>query len=147
MMHVERIPVELTRELRHKVLWPHIEHTVDCRIATEESTPGVFHLATFDGTAIVSVGTFFPMQTEKLNQAQQYRLRAMATLPEYEGKGCGRMLLHYAFNELRQQGVEVLWCDARIKAIGFYQNLGFELIDEIYEVPKIGPHKFMWKLL
>lgn len=146
-MLVQKIPVALTRELRHLVLWPHIERRIDCAIPEEETKEGVFHLAVIDHGNIASIGTFFPMQTPKLNIQKQYRLRAMATHPDYSGKGCGRMLLTHAEQVLREMEVEVLWCDARLGAIGFYESLGFSSIDEVYEVPKIGPHKFMWKLL
>jgi GNAT superfamily N-acetyltransferase len=146
-MHVQKIPVALTRELRHLVLWPHIERRIDCAIPTEETTPGVFHLGVIDNGNIASIGTFFPMSSTKLDIRKQYRLRAMATHPDYAGKGCGRLLITYSIQLLREEGVEVLWCDARLGAVGFYEALGFSSLDEIYDVPKIGPHKFMWKLL
>jgi len=38
----------------------------------------------------------------------------------------------------------VLWCDARLKAVPFYASLGFQSLPEVYDVPNIGPHQFMW---
>jgi hypothetical protein len=39
----------------------------------------------------------------------------------------------------------VLWCDARLVAVPFYEQLGFKKFEDVYEVPLIGPHHFMWK--
>ena len=40
--------------------------------------------------------------------------------------------------------IELLWCDARLEATGFYERLGFKMKGEIYNVPNIGPHKLMY---
>jgi ribosomal protein S18 acetylase RimI-like enzyme len=71
----------------------------------------------------------------------------MATDPDYRGQNAGRILIEKSFDILKEKGVEVLWCDARKIAVGFYQSLGFSMLPEEYEVPKIGPHYFMWKEL
>jgi hypothetical protein len=47
--------------------------------------------------------------------------------------------------ELGLRGVVVLWCDARLVAVPFYEQLGFKKFDDVYEVPLIGPHHFMWR--
>jgi hypothetical protein len=37
-----------------------------------------------------------------------------------------------------------LWCDARKVALGFYEKIGFQRIDEWYDIPPIGLHQFMY---
>ena len=37
----------------------------------------------------------------------------------------------------------VLWCDAREVAFGFYERLGFGFMNEMYELPDVGPHRTM----
>ena len=41
-------------------------------------------------------------------------------------------------------GCDILWCDARKVALGFYRKMNFEEIDEWYEVRNIGLHKTMY---
>lgn len=142
-MEVRVIPAIQTRRLRHLVLWPHIRGEEDCVIDIDEREDAI-HLGTFDGETLASIGSLFSMDSPKINFENQYRLRAMATHPDYRGTGCGKLLVEKAIAILREKEVDVLWCDARIGAVGFYQSLGFNVIDEVYEVPKIGPHKFMW---
>jgi GNAT superfamily N-acetyltransferase len=140
------IKAEETKPLRHQVLWPHKATIEECFIDID-IRPDAIHLGTWHNGRLVSIGSLFEMKSPKLEIDKQYRLRAMATHPDYQGKNAGKVLLEKAFEILREKEIEVLWCDAREKAIGFYTALGFHLLDEIYEVPCIGPHKFMWKVL
>jgi ribosomal protein S18 acetylase RimI-like enzyme len=84
------------------------------------------------------------MHSDKIPFDKQYRLRAMATHPDFHGRGLAKALILHSVEILKEKQQEVLWCDARLNAVGFYKRLGFRQIDEVYEVPKIGPHKFMW---
>lgn len=45
------------------------------------------------------------------------------------------------------RGGGLLWCNARLTAVGFYQRGGFETLGEPWEEPLIGPHVAMWKLV
>lgn len=140
------IAPELTRPLRHKVLWPHIEKVEDCIIDIDHRSDAI-HLGVFDDEKIISIGSLFQMDSPRIAIEKQYRLRAMATDPDYRGQNAGRILIEKSFDILKEKGVEVLWCDARKIAVGFYQSLGFSMLPEEYDVPKIGPHYFMWKEL
>jgi predicted GNAT family N-acyltransferase len=143
---VKIISPDLTRPLRHKVLWPHIKRTEDCVIDIDQRSDAI-HLGVYDGEKIISIGSLFQMDSAKIEFEKQYRLRAMATDPDYRGQNAGRVLIEKSFELLKEKGVEVLWCDARKIAVGFYKSLGFSMLPEEYEVPKIGPHYFMWKVL
>lgn len=140
---VECISTEQTKAIRHQVLWPHKTSLDVCVLETDDLTDA-FHVGTWDRGKVISTGSFFPQQHQEFSQQHQYRLRAMATYPNYQGLGAGRRLIEFALKKLRERNVELLWCDARLVAEGFYKNLGFRVKDEIYEVPLIGPHKLMW---
>lgn len=143
-MEVKRITPEQTRPLRHLVLWSHIEKEDDCVIDIDHRDDA-FHLGVFVDGELRCIGSFFAMFSPKISFEKQYRLRAMATHPEFHGKGLARELILHALEILKEKEQDVLWCDARINAVGFYERLGFSQLDEVYDVPKIGPHKFMWK--
>jgi ribosomal protein S18 acetylase RimI-like enzyme len=53
-------------------------------------------------------------------------------------------LVEQALSIVESSGYDVLWCDAREVALGFYEQLGFERIDEWYDIPNIGKHQFMY---
>ncbi len=71
----------------------------------------------------------------------------MATDPEIRGYGVGAKIVKQAEKELKQMGIKLLWCDARLIATGFYERLNFKIKGQVYQVPKIGPHKLMYKAL
>lgn len=145
-MDVRTIDSTQTHDLRWRVLWPHKSSVHDCFIDIDNE-PDAFHLAVFDDDRIVAVGSFFKAETPKLKGEKLYRLRAMASDPEYRGKGCGKMLLESAFEILKARDCSALWCDARVVAFGFYRSLGFHFLEETYMIPIIGEHYFMWKPL
>jgi ribosomal protein S18 acetylase RimI-like enzyme len=36
-----------------------------------------------------------------------------------------------------------LWCQARERAVSFYERAGFQVVGEPFDVPKIGEHRGM----
>lgn len=145
-IEVRKISPEETRNLRHQVLWPHINRMEDCVIDIDHREDA-FHLGSFIDGDLVAIGSFFQMDSSKISLHPQYRLRAMASHPQFRGSGAGKQLVLFGIEILRNRGVAVLWCDARLKATGFYASLGFQKQEEIYDVPSIGPHQFMWFML
>lgn len=146
MMHVERISPEDTHALRHLVLWPHLESPDVCVIDIDHRSDAM-HFGVRVHHEIVAIGSFFHMTSPKIEATLPYRLRAMAVHPAHRGKDYGQALIREACQQLRQLDVDILWCDARLKAVPFYQRLGFHMLPEVYDVPRIGPHQFMWKNL
>lgn len=139
----KRISAEETRYIRHQVLWSHIENTEDCVIDIDHRDDAI-HLGAFENGELLAVCSLFRMKTSKLNYEQQYRLRAMGSLEKARGKGAGKAIIQEALQQTKERGVDVLWCDAREVALGFYEKLGFQRIDEWYEVPKVGRHQLMY---
>ncbi|MDQ8005594.1 MAG: GNAT family N-acetyltransferase [Pedobacter sp.] len=66
------------------------------------------------------------------------QFRKMAVLPNDQGNGFGLQLLQYLVDYCQSQGIEKLWCNARVSAIGFYQKLGFATASEPYERNQIS---------
>ena len=156
ILHPEEI-----QQLRNEVLWPH-KTFENCILETDRLST-TFHFGVqIDGLAVATV-TFQKENTDKLKQdsskgsskdvsqdalqEKQYRLRAMAVREGYRGQGFGDAIVEAGLNHLFGLGVEVVWCDARVAALNFYRRLQFEELEEEYEIPIIGLHRFMWKVL
>jgi GNAT superfamily N-acetyltransferase len=146
MITVERISPEATYSLRHLVLWPHLAAPEDCTIDIDRRDDAL-HFGVRVGNEIVAIGSFFEMVSPKIEAHYPYRLRAMAVHPAFRGQDLGQQLIQSACKELQALGVDLLWCDARLRAVPFYSRLGFDALPEIYDVPRIGPHQFMWKTI
>ena len=133
-----------TYPLRLKVLWPHKNSLNECGIDVDDLA-GTFHVGAFKNDELVSIGTFLVQNNEKFKEKTQYRLRAMATSPKVRGENFGKKVIDFALDELKNRKVELLWCDAREVALGFYEKMGFTIVGDFYNVPLIGPHKLMYK--
>jgi predicted N-acetyltransferase YhbS len=136
---------EEIQQLRNEVLWPH-KTFENCILETDRLST-TFHFGIQEDGLTVATVTLQQEKTDKLQQEKQYRLRAMAVREGYRGQGFGEAIVEAGLNHLRELGVEVVWCDARVAALNFYRRLQFEELEEEYDIPIIGLHRFMWKVL
>ena len=136
---------EEIQQLRNEVLWPH-KTFENCILETDRLST-TFHFGIQEDGLTVATVTLQQEKTDKLQQEKQYRLRAMAVREGYRGQGFGEAIVESGLSHLRELGVEVVWCDARVAALNFYRRLQFEELEEEYDIPIIGLHRFMWKVL
>lgn len=106
-----------------------------------------FHLAISIQSKVQCIATFYPESMEGVYSRKAYRLRGMATHPDFRRKGLGKFLMQSAFTHLLEKKADLLWCKARLVAIPFYKSLGFQIIGEQYEIEGIGLHYTMYKSL
>ena len=114
-------------------------------VARLDDPPGTFHLAarTDDGQ-LVGVVRFSPAACPWRPGARApWQLRGMATDPAVRGTGSGRALVAEGLARVEAQGGDLVWCDARVTAVGFYQRMGFTVVTEEFDKPEGGPHRGM----
>lgn len=140
-MRIKFIKAQDTWPLRHRVLRPH-QAIEDCDYPNDRN-PESFHLGVFIGEHLIGIGSFYAEKHEALKGWKQYRLRGMATHPEFQGQGAGGKLLRFAFEHLHAQKADLLWCNARENALRFYQDLGFTVLGEPFTIAGIGEHYVM----
>jgi GNAT superfamily N-acetyltransferase len=140
-LHVEVVGAADTYDLRRRVLRG---GRPDAEVAfPEDGRPGAFHLAvrSEEGGHIVAVATFSPEPAPSRPGRRAVHLRGMVVAQRWQYHGVGRLLLEAAIARLRQDGVEVLWANARDSALGFYQRFGMEVVGEGFLLPETGiPH-------
>lgn len=142
---VLQLQPEEIQQLRNEVLWPH-KTFENCILETDRHST-TFHFGVQKDGLTVATVTFQKEQSQRLQQEKQYRLRAMAVREGYRGLGYGDAIVEAGLVHLNELGVEVVWCDARVAALNFYRRLHFNELEEEYEIPIIGMHRFMWKVL
>ena len=137
---IKEVPAELVIPLRHKILRPH--QPVEACHYDFDNDEKCFHLAAItDKEEVIGVATFFPEDFKNFQNA--FRLRGMASDDSARGLGVGSALIEAAVQSLKQRNSDVLWCNAREVAFGFYQKLGFAFESEMFDIEGIGPHKVM----
>lgn len=143
MIKIKNISAQETYEIRLSVL----RNNNDLPYKFEGDEDGsTFHLGAFYEKKLVGIATFMKSNPEAFD-VEQYQLRGMATLPEVRGMGAGKKLINKAIEILEERRITVLWCNARKEAVGFYENLGFKIMGEEFEVPKVGAHFKMYYLV
>ena len=112
-MQISSISVEQALPIRHQILWPN--KTMDeCRVEDDDTG---YHFGVFIEQNLVCVASVFI-------DGKTARLRKFATLEMYQGKGIGSAVLQHVMLFLKQNLVELFWCDARENAMSLYEKFG-----------------------
>jgi predicted N-acetyltransferase YhbS len=102
--------------------------------------PHTRHVAAFAGGTVVGCASVFPSRYG--DEPNAWQLRGMAVSGDLQGAGIGAKVLLGAIDVVRDAGAPLLWANARVTALGFYERLGFEVVGEEYlHGPLQLPHK------
>jgi len=124
---VQRVTIDQVVHLRRRVLRQD-DLTAEVVVA-DDWVDGCFHLALASTDEVVACVSAFPSRCPDLHDRLAWQFRFMAVDEPYQGRGLGRRLLEGLLDELRALGVEVAWANARDTAQGFYESLGFTVVE------------------
>jgi predicted GNAT family N-acyltransferase len=133
---VAEVPAEVTYALRAAVLRP---DGGEVTWAGDED-PATFHLGAHSGGRLVGVVRFSPAPCPWRAATSPWQLRGMATDPGVRGAGVGRAMLTDGLARVAARGGDLVWCDARVPAAGFYARMGFTVVTGEFDKPGVGPH-------
>ena len=106
-----------------------------------------FHFGAFLKNKIIGCVSLMPKPHPLIEDKNTYQLRGMAVLPNFRGQKIGEKLLYKAEEYLKSIKVKTLWCNVRLKAIGFYGKNNFQIISDEFQIPEVGSHVLMLKEL
>ncbi len=109
----------------------------------EESEESL-HLCAMIDDEVVGCASWLPEAATFKEAQKTYRLRGMATDPNFRGQGIGKRLIEESLRILKGKGVDLVWCNAREVAFPFYEKMNFKYHGTLFELPQIGPHKIMY---
>jgi GNAT superfamily N-acetyltransferase len=144
-MKIKLITAAETLSLRQRVLregYP----IAECRFQGDEATT-TFHVGNFAGDELVCIASVMQQNESRFglfNDQVSFQLRGMASEEAVRGQGFGTAVLDACVKECWARGGNVLWCNARIAATGFYQKQGFTLHPEKFNLPGVGWHQVMY---
>ena len=143
MISISEIKAEDTYKIRKAILRQGM--TLSHKMDGDHKLDSI-HLGLFDSDVLVCIASFMKSSRDDFKGAQ-YQLRGMGTSKAFQGKGYGTLLMKKAEKLLTSKGVEVIWCNARVKALDFYRKIGYETRGDVFDVPQVGPHFVMFKKL
>jgi len=140
---LRRAALEEILALRHAVLRPGLP--LDAARFDRDLDPATRHFAALvDGTV---VGCVSAMRRSR-DGADAWQVRGMATRRDLAGRGIGRALLAFATDVLRAEGgPRLLWCNARVTALRFWEHAGWRVVSGVFDIPGVGPHRVLERSL
>ena len=138
-VRIERVAASETISLRQRVLRPH--QTVDQLRWPGDDDQHTAHFAAIEQGEIIGTGS---VQREPPSWAPEatgaWRLRGMATAEDHRNRGVGRAILAAVIQYVRERRGGLLWCNARVPTVAFYERGGFTTRGDPWNDPEIGPH-------
>jgi GNAT superfamily N-acetyltransferase len=143
---IRRVKASETFPLRQRVLRPH--QTVDEMSLPGDDDADTGHFAAVeDGEVVGTASVRRETAPWAPDLAPAWRLRGMATAEGRRSQGVGAALVAAVVEHVRGHGGGLLWCNARMPAVSFYQRAGFVIRGESWVDPIIGPHIAMEKMV
>jgi predicted GNAT family N-acyltransferase len=139
VIEIRRVSAEDVRPLRLRVLRVGVPSP---NVAFEgDDAEDTFHAAAFDDGSIVAVASVMRSPSPDDPTAEgAWRVRGMATEPAVRNRGLGGALLERCLEHAERNGGGLVWCNARVRAVPFYERHGFAPRGDVFDVPDIGPH-------
>lgn len=137
------VDANTVRPMRRAVLRPY-----EAEEAVHYATDAVAeHLAAYEADGhLVGVATVFAEEHPETGEPG-WRLRGMGVAADARGTGCGGWLLAAVVDHVARSGGHLLWCNARVSALGFYQRYGFTVESDVFFVVGGGEHRRMRRVV
>lgn len=122
-IHIRPVSLEEVVPIRMNELDPprSRDHSITPGDLAEESV----HLAAILNNNIVGVGSIVPERMPLLPNHAAVRLRGLAVLRGYRGRGIGRMLLSAQVASAENATCSIAWFYSRLRLSSFYSQGGF----------------------
>lgn len=119
---IKEINHESTWKLRNEVLYPDGKLN---EMGMNEDIKGT-HFGVFEGDILMAIISLF-------FDGSSCQFRKFAVDASMQGKGVGRLLLAHITEYAISKGATILWCNARVSAIGFYTKAGFKHTGKFFD--------------
>lgn len=103
------------------------------------------HFGLFIDKNITGVLSVFKNNNVIFSSENQFQIRGMAILKDFQRKGFGDELIKHAEVYIKSQFGKLIWFNARESAVPFYEKLGYIKIGEPFFIADIGIHYNMKK--
>lgn len=145
MKLIQKITAKQTYTVRHLVLRQGKPIESCCFEGDDLET--TTHFGMIVDKNIVGIVSIFQNKSDIFVAENQYQIRGMAVLNDFQQKGFGRELVLYCENYILTINGNLIWLNARENAVKFYQKLGYTTHGNSFIIDGIGSHYVMYKML
>ena len=103
------------------------------------------HFGLFENEKIIGVVSVYKTNSLLFTDEIQFQIRGMAVLENFQNKGNGEQLLKTAEKYCWEEKANLIWFNAREKAVSFYTKSGFKIVGNSFDIPDVGIHFVMYK--
>lgn len=145
-MHlIQKITSSETYLVRHPVLRKGKPIT-SCQF-NDDDLETTLHFGLYLNQELTGVLSLYEKSNTVFPEKNQCQIRGMAILENRRKKGFGEALIIHCEKHCISKNVNLIWFNARIQAVGFYEKLGYAKKGNPFEIENIGEHVLMFKKL
>ncbi|MFY7896528.1 MAG: GNAT family N-acetyltransferase, partial [Phycisphaerales bacterium] len=124
------------------VIWPRDDDAATTHYGAKDATGRILAIGTIYAQSLPDNATDRTF-AQGIAAAHQFQFRGMASDAAVRGSGAGRAVLNALIAHAQQQHPALLWCNARVAAIGFYEKADMRIVSERFDITGVGPHHVM----
>ena len=110
--------------------------------------PATYHFAAIGSEGQAQTIGCLTLLSSNWGDGPAYQLRGMAVAEGFRSRGIGGELLKLAEQTVRTETpLRLLWCNARVPAVRFYERNGWRVVSEGFDIAGVGPHRKMIRVL
>ena len=114
---------------------------------TNDTKKSTLHIGAYLKDELIGVVSVYKENNEQFKNQNQFQVRGMAVLEQYQKKGVGKKLINRILSDYKTDKKKTILLNAREEAIQFYKKIGFTEIKTIFVNETNIPHKVMFKEL
>ena len=103
------------------------------------------HFGFYLDRKLVGIISLFRNNSSSFSEKNQCQIRGMAVLEYHRKKDFGKALIIHSEKECKDDEVDLIWFNARMEAIGFYEKMGYRKKGIPFDIPDVGEHIVMFK--
>ena len=143
MKKIQIIESHTTFAVRHLVLRSG-KPQESCRFEGDDFTTTT-HFGLFFNEKLIGVSSVFKNKNSLFHVENQFQIRGMAVLQEFQKKNFGKELMNRCEAYCTDKNADLIWFNARENAVQFYEKLGYQKVGDSFSIAEIGVHFVMKK--
>lgn len=145
MVDIKAVSAEQTYLLRQRVLRP--GRDISTCVFDGDEQAQTRHFAIVDSDETLAIASIYRVDRPDLGTGQGWQLRGMASDDRVRGQGYGKALMAAVEHYVKGRGGDYIWANARVEALGFYSGLQYRVLETLFDIPAVGPHQHVIKVL
>jgi len=143
MIDIIEIPYQDTFAVRHPVLRE--GKPIESCFFVGDDLKTTKHFGLLVAKKIVGVVSIYKHKNSNFNSDNPYQIRGMAVLQKHQKKGFGELLVRHCEKYVLEQKGDLIWFNARLVALGFYEKLNYVKWGDSFLIEDVGIHYIMFK--